>query len=335
MKKFISVFLIVTMLASVFCFSAAAEEGTVYINEEFVSADSVNQNFFLGGFVHDDAEQIVYAYSDAITFSSVYSDPEGPFEDTPTTWATYDTTVSVCVGEDEFFAGEDRTVILSYCNDNPLVEGLAEGRIFMNFSYDIVESCFTFQISTEEDLRFDPVSAEIVCDGTEYFTMGMSVTEGRVRCFYNDQLIFDFVDSANEFLIGKAIESPVLFWNCGNFVKINNVKIASPEHLFPIPAETETTLITESPVDGTEGTDAPVDNTDAPVDNTDAPVDNTDAPADNTDAPADNTDAPEADTVGTTGTQKPSTSTGDATFVVVAAMVAALGSALIVKKVRG
>lgn len=55
-----------------------------------------------------------------------------------------------------------------------------------------------------------------------------------------------------------------------------------------------------------------------------------------TDAPSvDNTDVPATDTDGTTDTQQTSPTTGDAVFVVAATMFVALGSALIVKKVRG
>ena len=40
----------------------------------------------------------------------------------------------------------------------------------------------------------------------------MSVEKNRIRCFYNDELIFDFQDTANDYLIAREINSPFLFW---------------------------------------------------------------------------------------------------------------------------
>jgi len=345
MKKLLSALLVLTMLFSVVSVSVSADEGTLFIDENFNSMEAFLQNFVAGAFYVEDG--LLFGYNEAVVFCTLYDDQEsGMFTDSSTTWLTFDMEVTLSVGEDEFYTGENRSIALSYCNDNLFYEGRAEGRAFMNINYDITNKEFTFTDGISEDPLTVPVPYEVpVDDEAEFFSIGMSVDKGRIRFFYNGEMLYDLNDTANEYLIGHVIESPLLFWNHGNFIQVKNVKISTPGYLYPYADNADTTVTTETPVDSTEGTDAPVDNTDAPVDNTDAPVDNTDAPVDNTDAPVDNTDAPvdntnapvddPADTVGTTGTQKPSTSTGDATFVVVAAMVAALGSALIVKKVRG
>ena len=335
MKKLLSALLIATMLMSIVCVSVSADEGALYIDENFTSMESFMQNFIAGAFYVEDG--LLFGYNEARTFMSNYTNENTFFDNGPTTWLTYDSVVELAIAEDEFADPEAREICISYCNDNPYYEGRTDGRMFLNFVY--VKATGEFMLThggvgstSEEEILDVPVPMEIAEDG-EFFKLGMSVSKGRVRCFYNDQLIFDFVDTANDCLIGHVIESPFLLWNTNNFVQVKNVKIASDGYLFPLDETVDTTVGTEAPVDSTEATEAPADSdeaTEAPADSDEAP----EAPADSNEAP-EATEAPEADTVGTTGTQQPSTSTGDATFVVVAAMVAALGSALIVKKVRG
>jgi len=346
MKKFVSALILLSMIMSIICVSVSADEGTIYLEEDFSSEEVFYSRFHAGNFYID--EGLLYGYG-AKTFMSFYDDSEESiFKDHPTCWMTYDMEVIMSIAEDEFSDVDNRHVCLSYCNDNLFFEGRVEGRMFYNFGYSVPNKEFYLTAGavgsySEEDFITLAVPYELPTDGEDFFTLGMSVSEGRLRCFYNGELIIDFVDARNEHLISHKIPSPFLLWNTNNFIQIKNVKIASDGYLYPYETETETTVTTEAPAteDNTEDTEETVvDATEATEGTDDSTIEategeDTDAPADSTNSPADNTDAPEADTVGTTGTQKPSTSTGDASFVVVAAMVAALGSALIVRKVRG
>jgi len=343
MKKLISAIIIMAMACSLFCVATSADEGVIYLHTDFSNEDYYYQNFMEGAFFVEGGTLI--GYNEAKALQSFYESTEDNyFVPSSLVWRTYDASATFTVGIDDMVSDDaGRSISLSYCNDNTRAAGLVDSREFINFTYDVVAQ--ELRLSNggignvgDEGFLAEPVAKEILCDGTVSMTMGISVEEGRIRCFLDGELIFDFADPA--YHIAESQGSIFIMWNENNFMQYTDITVASQGHLFPVDTPDEDTTVTETPDVNTEGTDAPeADNTDAPeADNTDAPeADNTDAPeADNTDAPgADNTDAPEADTVGTTGTQKPSTSTGDASFAVVAVMIVAFGSALVVKKVRG
>jgi len=338
MKRFLSVLMIAAMLASIFAVSAMADDAPVLIfTENFTNPDTFTDRFAWGAYYIEDNKLIGYSEARALQQVQYMQ-------------VKYDMEMTVAIGEDEMYTGDDRSFFMGYPNTNLEYEGRAEGTVWMVFHYSVTNKEFTFFVGgfgpdEENAIHFaDPIPMEIEADkGEEFYKMGMSIDRGRIRCFFEGEMLFEYVDTADEYLIGYATEEPYFVWNTGNCMIYDELKLGQVGSIYPYPVEEETTVTTEAPAteDTTASTDAPVDNTDAPVDNTDAPVDSTEGdvtsvPADETNAPADNdTDVPEADTVGTTGTQTPSTSTGDATFVVVMAMVAAIGSALIVKRVRG
>ena len=161
--------------------------------------------------------------------------------------------------------------------------------------------------------------------------MGISVNKGNIRCFYNDELIFNFADPSNDLLIAHEITSPFLFWQDGNFIQISNITVGDYGAIYPeipdVPVQTQAPVNTEatttretttaiSVVDKTDDSGNVV--TDAEGNKVTETVIITEAPADT------NTGAVQGGN---------SSNTGDVTFIVVAAMVATLGCALIVRKV--
>lgn len=334
MKKIISALLIITMLVSMVCVSTSA--AGIRINMNFESMEVFTSQFVAGAFYVDDAG-VLYGYAEAKALQTQYQeDDNGFFTDAGLSWLTFDTTITLKVQDDDLSEAQ-RWINLVYCNDNLAYEGAAEGRVMMAFSYDIEGRCFRltqgWNNTNEEEQYLPPVAKEIDTDGNSEITLGMSVSKDRIRCFYNNELIFDLQDT--NYYIAQTITAPFLFWQDGNYVQITNITVADEGYLFPMnvpgPEPTETTPgndVTTTTTRVTTTSEVVVNITDA-IGNTVTDSEGnavtsisivTEAPA-----PAD------------TNTNRPAggnaSSTGDATFVVVAAMVATLGCALIVKKV--
>ncbi len=339
MKKIISALLILTIVVSMVCVSTSA--AGIHVNMNFESMDVFTNQFNAGQFYVDTPGEL-YGYSEAKALQTLYTETEdGWFDNTGLTWLTYDASITVAAGDDDLNDGS-RWINLVYCNDNLMYEGLEEDRVQMAFTYDIQNRCFRlapgWNNDTEEEQYLPPVYMEINTDGDEFITMGISISKDRMRCFYNNQLIFDLQNP--DLLIAHAINSPFLFWQDGNFVRINNITVADWGTLYPdIPVNDVTTpVVTNEPAPG------PVVTTAAPVETTTS-IKEVDVTNEKGETVTDASGAKVTETViitqapaAETNTNKPAggnaSATGDATFVVIAAMVATLGCALIVRKVN-
>ena len=338
MKKIISALLILTMLVSMVCVNASA--AGIRLNMNFESMDAFLAQFRAGEFYVEDSG-VLYGYSGARSLESSYNYDEdlGLFKNELNTWLTYDATITLSASDDDM-TESDRWVNLIYCNDNPKYYGQLEQRLYMAFSYDIQNRCFRFTTGWDntdaEGQLLDPVYMEIDTEGEDFFTMGISVDKDRIRCFYGDKLIFDFVDSAREYFIADTINSCFLFWQDGNFIQVNNITVADAGYLFPYadePAVSENTT--------TAGGNDIADNTgkapDAETSATTTRIESevvTDEKGETSIVTKVITEAttPKAETnVHNNGGS--SASTGDSVFAVVLAMVATLGCAIVVKKV--
>ena len=356
MKKIISALLMLTMVFSMVAMSTSA--ATIHIDMNFDSMEAFTDKFIAGAFYVEDG--LLFGYAEAKALQTKYDDSEGWFSNTLYTWLTYDASITLSIGDDEL-SETDRFVNLVYCNDNLVYYGREEDRYMMGFCYDVQNGRFTFgpgwNHGEEVELFLPAVEKELVTDGSEEFTLGISVQKDNIRCFYNNEMIFDYTNP--DLLIASDINSPFLFWQDGNFVAVSNITIADHGTLYPVteptPTESEEPTPTESeeptPTESGEPTPTESEATTAIeteiVTNEDGetevvthivteekkPVADDNEADDNEadDNGADNKPAPDTNTGKPTGGN--STTTGDISFVVVAAMVTALGAALIVLKV--
>lgn len=339
MKKLLSALLILTMLVSMVCVSSSA--AGMHINMNFESMDVFTNQFIAGAFYTGD--NLLYGYAEAKALQSIYETDEdlGVFKNSGYTWLTYDASITLSIADDDL-SEFDRYVNLVYCNDNPKNLGRVEDRIMMSFGYDVAEGLFYFSegwnnpgADNPAANYMEPVAMELDTDsGENFITLGLSVERGRIRCFCNDQLIFDFVDSADDYAIAKDINSCFLFWQDGNFVQISNISVADQGYLFPnsaAPAQT-TAPVADDKGDVTTTTAATTTSEATTRIESEVVTDEKGETSIVTKVITEATTTPKAET-----NNKPaggtSTSTGDATFVVVAALVATLGCAVIVKKV--
>lgn len=331
MKKIVSLMLILVMMLSVVSFNTSA--AGVYLNADFSTWNETTfyNNFMVGEFHVDDSERVLYGYSEAKALQSMYSDPEGPFDNTLNTWLTYDASITFSMADDDI-SEDERNISMSYCNDNLWVKGLSQGRQFISVAYNIEARQFeaTTSLDGEDIVLADPIARELDTDGNTYYTLGMSVQKNRIRFFFDNELLFDI--DGTSYLVGDTINSPFFFWNGGNYLKIKNITVASDGYLFPA---TDNNQGGQAQPSQPQATQAPATSRVENVEVTDEKGNVvTDEAGNKVTEQVIITDAPVADTNTNPGVGGNSTSTGDSAFIVVAALVAAIGTALIVRKVN-
>lgn len=338
MKKLISVLLITAMLVSVLCVSATADGIVFSADFSKMNTEQFYQQFMNGLFFVDDTSGLLCGYYDAKALQSMYDDSDGDvFSNTLNTWLTYDAAITLAVSDDDAVDAE-RCVNIAYCNDNLRAAGEAEGRSFITLVYDIENKKFeicnnSMPVFDETTVIADPISMELDVEGGQFYTFGMSVDKNRIRFFLDNQLLYDI--DGTQYRIGEQINSPFFLWNGGNFMQIKELKVSTAGYLYPYatdPAETVT-----DPAGGNETTTPKVTTTSEKVVTvTDASGNAvTDASGNVVTSVSVVTEAPApADTNNNKPAGGNATSTGDATFVVIVAMVAALGCAVIIKKVN-
>ncbi len=332
MKRIISALVILVMMLSMITVNASAAGVIFRADFSTMTEEQFYAQFMVGEFHVDDVEGVLYGYNEAKSLQSMYSDPEGIFDNTLNTWLTYDASITLSMADDELVEG-DRDISFAYCNDNPRVKGVTDARQFITLSYDMQKKEFNASVSgfpsfDEAGILADPIPMDLDIEGNTFYTLGMSVEKNRVRFFIDNQLLYD-IDGTSMY-VADSVNSPFFFWNGGNFIKVSEINVATATHLYPpmdtqpTPADTtapsasaETTtrkeVVEVTDADGNVQTDADGNKITEEIIVTDAPVADT------------NTGAPQGGS---------STNTGDISFIVVCAMVASLGCAVIVKKVN-
>jgi len=355
MKKITAFTLIFAMLVSIFAMSVSAD-GTI-IKSNFEDMETFTQHFHAGAFYVEDGS--IFGYDEAKCLQS-----KGE-------WYVYDTSIEVVLADDDL-ADTERRFSMWYPNTNLYNYGRYEGTNYMVFGYNVEDktlslSCADLNGGADSVILAGPIDYEI--EDNKAYIFGLSVNRGHIRCYIGSELVLEFVDTNDDYLIGLNDESTVptalVYWNDGNFIQINEVIITDPGVLYPFEKDnedvTDTDPIVTEPTDTeateTEPSDDPAASETEPSDDpavTESEattaieteiVTNEDGETEvvthivteekkpvTDDNGADNKPAPD------TNTGKPqggnSTTTGDISFIVVAAMVTALGAALIVRKVN-
>lgn len=222
-KKILSAILVTVMVFSAVCVSSSAEE--VHINMDFEDIEVFKEQFISGKYWTDDTGYI-FGYDGSGTIETQCEMNDEGFISDGYCWLTYDAEITFIVTDDDL-SENDRYLDLVYCNDNPWYMGESDERIFMIFCYDIQGRCFrltsSFDNTEEAEQYMEPVYRDIPIDGSERIAMGISVGKDSMRCYYNNELIFDFQNT--EFYIGHKIPSPFLFWQQGNYIEVSRINV--------------------------------------------------------------------------------------------------------------
>ncbi len=180
-------------------------DGDIYIDENFESEEGFAADFTGDNFLVSDG--VLIGYSDAVSIESLSK------------WNVFDAKMTFRMIDD---FNSDRWVNLAY---------LSSGG-YISFAYDVFEGCFrlTNGISTADASKAlaDPVYKAISTEAESEITLGISVSEGRIRCFFDGELIFDVDDNR----IGTAAV-PFCFRQVGNYIQVSNITVARCGFLFP------------------------------------------------------------------------------------------------------
>lgn len=191
-EKLISVFLASAMLMTALCVSAAAEG--YYIRERFDDGGkSLEENFNADHtFISDPG--VLVGFSDDHMLSSRFSETDGIIDNKGNTWLEYDVEASISIMSDIFDPAQ-REISLVYLNDNLAKEDENESRLFMSFGYDSAERRFFLAKTTnletgKGDILLASPKREIDDEAERFYNYGISVTRGRIRCYFDNELIF-------------------------------------------------------------------------------------------------------------------------------------------------
>ncbi|MBQ7828191.1 MAG: dockerin type I repeat-containing protein [Clostridia bacterium] len=240
MKNFLSLLLTAALLVSVTCLGVTAtvrgDGENIYISQTAENMQGFTERFE-ASYIFTDGVSALYGYSEAkVIHSRCETDANtGILKNTAYTWLAYDAAITL-TAVDDTMSDAYRSVNLVYANGNPKYYGTAAELIPIAFGYDPEEGCFRLTegvCNTDPEAQLmDPVYKDIGADDGKRFTLGISVDRGRIRCYCDDTMIFDFEDTDNKYRIADAVNSPFVFYQDGNFVAITEITVAEAGTLF-------------------------------------------------------------------------------------------------------
>lgn len=239
MRRVLSLLLTASMLIGVTCLGVTAtvrgDGENIFISQTAENTGPFTERFVANGFFAD--VQNFCGYSEAkVIHSRCETDADrGILKNTAYTWLAYDAAITL-TATDDTMSDAYRSVNLIYANDNPKYYGEADELIPMAFGYDPEEGCFRLTegaCNTDPEAQLTtPVYKDIGADSGKRFTLGISVDRGRIRCYCNDELIFDFDDTDDKYRIAETVNSPFVFYQDGNYVEITEITVAEAGTLF-------------------------------------------------------------------------------------------------------
>ncbi len=82
-----------------------------------------------------------------------------------------------------------------------------------------------------------------VSEDAPWYEIGMRVDSGLIECYFDQQLVFSFKANPNDEMLGHIAlnnvdatvgsqKSPILFWNSGNYIAVDNFEVWTPDYDF-------------------------------------------------------------------------------------------------------
>ena len=356
MKKLITMGLVAAMLVCMMVVSVSAAPQTVYVYDDFEDDAYSGTVWFWDGSLFATAEEGGYLFGDknAVVMQGWYEN-----RDPATSIITGGTTAAGGVSTEVDFRIDYAYTADSYIGlwyeitpsisvDDTETQKALTASVSLNPTtgdINVYAGPGMAPQGSEEDgdegaylLATGNVGAVAVGEDVDWNKLGMNVSPtGLISAYYNHEL----VASGQIPNCPANFQSIVILWNSGCAVNFDNFLSASPDWDLtqvydPNGGGDDTTYDTQAPVDSTDpgDTQAPSDSSDP--DDTQAPSDpdDTQAPSDpdDTQAPSDPSD-PDDTQNGNTTTAPNSPQTADTLVLFAVAAIAALGVAVVVKKV--
>ncbi len=339
MKKILALVMCVMMLASLAVSTSAA--GEILFTDDFTNGFNpqywiVENNLYFIDDVTDSSNPCLTAYKDGVVSQMQYDYTVNGLD------LMYNNAAIVSKIQIRDFDGDGDHQVGFWWRDDFVFTpddsdpGYEEGEVW-NLMFNADNMTLKLHAEGEETPRIE-VPVEGVEVGGDWFTLGWRVTAGHMEGFVNNKKVIDY--SSED--IAAVHKSPFLLLNNDCYVAFDDIVIATADYdLFDEGLGNNTPDVTTAAGNNNNNNN---NNNNAPAETTTVTqiVEVTGADGQVvTDASGAKvteinviTQAPAAET----NTNKPAggnaTATGDATFVVIAAMVVALGCAVIVKKVN-
>ena len=357
MKKIISTILVSVMIVSMLAVSASA---TKFITDTF---DDYNEEIW-----SEDAYAVIdgccEGFHEAVVHQTQYEpneDEEPRFLEAITCPRTFTTGTDFLIEED---TSENPACGLWIADTYLAGEGLADDRNIFSFMYDANTSTFKLLMNTtdttlkNEDLEpdakekvlgewADPRELGQNMTNQKWINIGMKVEVGKLTCYVDGKAVITAI--GNEVAdVGKD-PTPILYWNNGAHIMWDNFWIGDLAE-FPDEVVTEAPVVTDAPVVTEPQTTAIVTELVTEIETKMAEVTDEEGKV-VTDESGNKvtevvteivtkyeehvvTNAPAQDTQKQPTNPQGGAQTGDMAIIVVAVMVVALGSAVVVKKVN-
>jgi len=256
MKKIITLILCAVMLVSVFVFDTSAA-GTLIHSDDF-NTGFAPRNWITSSdscaFEWDKSAGNIYGYSDAVVLQPEYKSPYNK------KWDDFYASIDVQIKADDDKENQEITYVKLWYRDLFENDENSQGAVYVfsiciqtgeatltkehSYSYKdengiVQENKINNAIATPTNIN-DKIE---VGENAKWFNIGMRVTDGVMQCYYNENLIFDLkVSDDDEKVGGVALnsidatvgtqKSPVLFWNDGNWVALDNFKVYTADYDF-------------------------------------------------------------------------------------------------------
>ena len=289
----------------------------IYMEDDFSTQDDTKWMYAASKAFAEDG--MLQGYKDAVIHQSAFSNPDlGAEYGHDRNWKTFVAEMDVRIVDNDAPGSTQAFGFWIRAYGDDFIDGENAGEIY-NLGYDHTNSSYvigknTLQATRQNNIVSVPTEQWADGEGVPYHKLGIKVeTSGMISLWADGVKVLEVntadltaTGSDNSIYVMGTYNTPVLVVNNNNFFQMDNFVVASPDYY--------------------GGAVEP-----APGDDTNVPGNDTPAPGD-TNTPGGNTPTPGA--TDTNKNQSGAATTGDALYIAVAVAVAALGTAIVVKKVN-
>jgi len=338
MKKIISAIMICALLCAAVLPVAVSAEGKVLFKDEFDSMD--NNDWVWDGDLFECIDGRLEGYASALVHQTNFLESYNGDK----MWGTGTSFRVDAYAMDDDSGNGDNRLFLWWCDYFGASDDDEMGSILYCFGYNYSTKQFFFNVSYEGDeaklMAEDEDGVEILIDEYDYkmdmnkpdkVQMGMKIDKGVVYCYNGDKCLVTYNAERGE-KCGTTRRSPILLWNIGCYCAFDNFIVTTADYnLFNEDKQADTTSSDTTASDETTVPEVTEPETTEIVSKV---VEVTDENGEkHTEIVTEIvTAAPKQDTQKNNNNGGNSVQTGDMAIIVIAVMVVALGSAVVVKK---
>lgn len=345
MKKLLSVIVLAAVVMSIAVIGSSAAE--IYMQDDFSGGEINTSNWIAEGTKFFVEDGMLQGYKDAVIQQSAFGNPDNGQEfGNNRNWKTFAGELDVRIVETDSPGAHQGVGIWMRAYGDDFMDGENAGQIYCA-GYDHTNSAYFIQRADSCDATSDTtiVSAptEQWAEGADapFHKIGVKVEANGVISLWADGKKVIEADTSNAANTGSeetifamgTYNTPFLLVNRNNFVQLDNVLVASPDHYSETVAPNPDDTNNNGGDTGNNGGDT--GNNGGDTGNNGGNAGNNGGNNGNNGGNAGNNGGnSNPNATDTNKNQNGAASTGDALYIAVAVAVVALGSAIVVKKVN-